>query len=175
MVIKRPDPDKVFTKASPRAPERPAVKKTEGSVKARKTAARLAAVQVLYQMRLNNQDADSAVREYIDHRSGFNIDGDVLVPADPDLLTDIVKGLRDRWSDVDSMVSAALAAGKKSEVETLMECILFAGAYELLAHGKVDTGIIIHDYLNVASSFYDGAEPKLVNAVLDRIAKTVRT
>ncbi len=174
MVVKRADPDKVFKKAAPRGPEKPAVKKTAGSAKARKTAARLAAVQVLYQMRLNNQDADSAVREYIDHRSGFNIDGDVLVPADQELLIDIIKGLQKRWEDVDAMVSAALAAGKKTEVETLLECILRAGAYELLAHGKVDTGVIIHDYLNVAAGFYDGAEPKLVNAVLDRIAKTVR-
>jgi N utilization substance protein B len=158
-----------------RPPERPAVKKTEGSPKARKTAARLAAVQVLYQMRLNNQDAKSAVKEYISHRSGFNLDGDVLVPADEELLGDIVMGVNDRWSDVDQMVSAALAAGKKGEVETLLESILRAGAYELLAHGKIDTGIIINDYMNVTNGFYDGPEVKLVNGVLDKIAKTVRS
>lgn len=154
---------------------RPAVKKTKGSPKAKRTAARLAAVQVLYQMRLNNQEAKSAVREYINHRSGFDIDGDVLVPADEELLDEIVMGVAKRWSDVDDMVSAALAAGKKGDVETLLESILRAGAYELLAHGSTDTGIIINDYMNVTNGFYDGPEVKLVNAVLDKIAKTVRS
>jgi N utilization substance protein B len=73
-------------------PEKPAVKKNAGSAKARRSAARLAAVQVLYQMRLNNQDAASAAREYIRHRSGFNLDGDVFVPPDEELLEDIVRG-----------------------------------------------------------------------------------
>ena len=158
-----------------RTPERPAVKKTKGSPKAKRTAARLAAVQVLYQMRLNNQEAKSAVREYINHRSGFNLDGDVFVPADEELLTDIVMGIAKRWSDVDDMVSAALAVRKKGDVETLLESILRAGAYELLAHGSIDTGIIINDYMNVTNGFYDGPEVKLVNAVLDKIAKTVRS
>lgn len=163
-----------FTKVPARAPEKASAKKTAGSPKAKKTAARLAAVQVLYQMRLNNQDAKSAVREYISHRSGFNLDGDVYVPPDEELLEDIVMGLQKRWADVDAVVMAALAEGKKGDVETLLESILRAGAYELLAHGKVDTGIIIHDYLNVTAGFYGGTEPKLVNAVLDKIAKTVR-
>ncbi len=158
-----------------RPPERPAVKKSTGSPKAKRTAARLAAVQVLYQMRLNNQEAKSAVREYINHRSGFNIDGDVLVPADEELLSDIVMGVTKRWTDIDEIVAAALAAGKKGEVETLLESILRAGAFELLEHGSTDTGIIINDYMNVTNGFYEGSEVKLVNAVLDKIAKTVRS
>lgn len=163
-----------ITRVPPKPPEKPAVKKTEGSPKARKTAARLAAVQVLYQMRLNNQDAQSAMREYISHRSGFDLDGDVYVPPDEDLLEEIVMGLQKRWGDVDAVVSSALSAGNKGDVETLLECILRAGAYEILAHGKTDAGIIINDYLNVTAGFYEGREPKLVNAILDKIAKTVR-
>lgn len=155
-------------------PEKPAVKKTEGSHKARRTAARLAAVQVLYQMRLNNQEAASAVREYVSHRNGFNLDGDVFVPADADMLESIVLGVRDRWTDIDGIVTATLAAGKKGDVEPLLDAILRAGAWELLADGKTDAGIIINDYMNVTNGFYDGAEVKLVNAVLDKIAKTVR-
>jgi len=167
--------DKIkFTKVPGKEPEKRAAKKSDGSPKAKRTSARLAAAQILYQMRLNNQDAKSAVREYINHRSGFNIDGDVLVPADEELLTAIVMGVQDRWSDIDEMVAAALAAGKKTDVETLLECIMRAGAWELLANSGVDTGIIIHDYLNVTAAFYEGPEPKLVNAVLDKIAKSVR-
>lgn len=165
---------KPTARRAPKPPEQRAVRKKEGSAKAKRTAARLAAVQVLYQMRLNNQDAKSAVREYISHRSGFRLDGDVYVPPDEELLESIVMGLQERWSDVDDVLSAALAAGKKGEVETLLASILRAGAYELLAHGKTDAGIIINDYLNVTGGFYEGQEPKLVNAILDKIAKTVR-
>jgi len=156
------------------APEKRVVKKSAGSAKAQKTAARLAAVQVLYQMRLNNQDAKSAIREFIDHRIGFNLDGDLFVPADPDLLEEIVQGVTQRWTEIDTIVSKTLADGKKGEVETLLESILRAGTYELMAHGKVDAGIIINDYLNVTTGFYDGKEPKIVNAILDKIAKSVR-
>lgn len=156
-------------------PEQRVVKDNAGSPKARKTAARLAAVQVLYQMRLNNQDASAAVHEFIKHRIGFKIDGDVLVPADKELLDKIVMGVQGRWMDIEEIVSASLAAGKKGEVETLLNAILQAGAYELLAHGDVDTGIIINDYMNVTNGFYDGTETKLVNAVLDKIAKSVRS
>jgi len=157
-----------------RAPEKAVVKKSEGSAKAQKTAARLAAVQVLYQMRLNNQDARSAVREFIDHRIGFDLDGDRFVPADPGLLKEIVMGVTERWTEIETIVSKALADGKKGGVETLLESILRAGTYELMAHGKVDAGIIINDYLNVTTGFYDGSEPKIVNAILDKVAKSVR-
>ncbi|MFH1158808.1 MAG: transcription antitermination factor NusB [Pseudomonadota bacterium] len=150
-------------------PEEPVVKKTAGSAKARRTAARLAAVQVLYQMRLNNQDAKSAVREFREHRIGFSLDGDVFVPADPELLEEIVMGVAERLTDIES-----LAAGRKGGVETLLESILRAGIGELLANGKTDAGIIINDYLNVTAGFYDGGETKIVNAILDRVAKSVR-
>lgn len=149
-------------------------KKTEGSVIARKGAARLAAVQILYQARLNNQDLSEALREFINHPAARGIEGETMVTPDEDLLEEIITGIKSRWSDVDDVVTAALAAGKKGDVEPLLESVLRAGAYELLAHGSTDAGIIISDYLNVTTGFYDGAESKLVNAVLDKVAKSVR-
>jgi N utilization substance protein B len=168
--------EKLISKSLAAAPEKRAIGKNKGSAKARKTSARLAAVQVLYQMRLNNQDGKSAVKEFINHRIGYSFDGDVLVPADEDLLRDIVAGVENRWTDIEEMIAGALSQGRKAggEVETLLEGILRAGVWEILENTSTDTGIIIHDYLNVTASFYDGTEPKLVNAVLDRIAKTVR-
>lgn len=158
-----------------RAPEKRVVKKrNDGSDKAKKTAARLAAVQVLYQMRLNNQEAKSAVREFIDTRVGFELDGDAFVPADPELLTDIVMGVTKRWTDIEIILAKTLSEGKKSDVETLLEAILRCGIYELMAHGKVDTGVIINDYLNVTAGFYEKNETKIVNAILDKVAKAVR-
>ncbi|MDD9899750.1 MAG: transcription antitermination protein NusB [Alphaproteobacteria bacterium] len=146
----------------------------KGSAIARKTAARLAAVQVLYQMRLNNQNAKSALSEYASHRAGKDMDGDTLVTPDADLLDDIVNGVETRWADVDGIVSSALSDGGRETVEPLLDCILRAGVYEMIAHGSVDTGIIINDYLNVTVGFYEGTEKKLINAVLDKVGKTVR-
>jgi len=171
---KAPEKKKPEKRGLGAAPEKRVIKKTAGSPKAQRTAARLAAVQVLYQMRLNNQEAKSAVREFIDTRIGFDLDGDKFVPADVDLLTEIVMGVTKRWTDIEVILAKALAEGKKGEVETLLESILRAGIFELMEHGKTDTGIIINDYLNVTTGFYDGKEPKIVNAILDKVAKAVR-
>lgn len=174
MVKKLPNPDRVKPKAIVKEAEKRVIKPTSGSVKAQKTAARLAAVQVLYQMRLNNQEADEAVREFLVHRVGFDLDGEVFVPAQPQLLQDIVLGVAQRWADISQILESALRDGGREEVEVILESILRAGIYELLAHGDTDVGIIIHDYMNVTTGFYEGKEPKLVNAILDKVAKKVR-
>lgn len=166
--------DKDIFKPIPKTVEKRTVKSKEGSATARKIAARLAAVQVLYQMRLNNQEAKAALLEFIDHRVGFNLDGDEFVPADPEMLESIVMGVQSRWTDIEEIVASALAAGKKGEVEALLDAILRCGAWELLENGTTDAGIIINDYMNVTNGFYEGSETKLVNAILDKIAKTVR-
>ena len=154
-------------------PETRKVKLTEGSKKARLTAARLAAVQVLYQMWLGEMDAKTAVKDFMDHRAGFEFDGDVFVPADADLLGRIVTGADARKGEISGVITLNLE--KKAElVEPLLRAILTAGIYELMAHGEIDAGIIIADYLNVTNGFYDGGETKLVNAILDKIAKVVR-
>ena len=96
------------------------------------------------------------------------------MPAQPQLLQDIVLGVAARWTDISQILEAALQEGGREEVEVILESILRAGIYELLAHGDIDVGIIIHDYMNVTTGFYEGKEPKLVNAILDRVAKKVR-
>ncbi len=161
------------SKKPEKAPEKPKVKLTEGSKKARLTAARLAAAQVMYQMWLNGEDAKSATRDYMQNRAGFEIDGDTLVPADGELLEKIVSGAEKHHKDIDAIITKNLDK-KSSSVEPLLRAILTAGIYELLQHTEIDAGIIIADYLNVTHSFYDGGEGKLVNAVLDKVAKAVR-
>lgn len=162
------------TKKAPHsAPEKRAIRLTEGSAKARRSAARLAAVQVLYQMELNEQTAKDALRDFVNNRLGFEIDGDIFVPADQDLLDDIVKGVVDRRADIDGMILGAMS--KPEKTDPLLAAILSAGTWELVGNTKTDAPIIISDYLNVTAAFYEGNEPKLVNAVLDKIAKTVRS
>lgn len=150
------------------------IPKPKGSAKARKSAARLAAVQVLYQMRLNHQDAKGALKDYVTHRAGKKVDGAEMVTADTELLDAVVKGTEQRWSDIDGILAQTLSDGGRDKVEILLECVLRAGIYELLAHGEIAAGIIINDYLSVTAGFYEGAETRLVNGILDKAAKAVR-
>lgn len=151
-----------------------AVKLTEGSKKARRSAARLAAVQVLYQMDQNDQKARAVIREFLDHRIGFEIDDEVLVPADAELLSDIVNGVEDRRGELAGMIEGASDKTEFTRMDLLLQCILLCGTWELLDNPEVDTGIIINDYLNVTNAFYEKSERGLMNAILDKLAGKLR-
>ena len=150
------------------------VKLTEGSKKARKSAARLAAVQVLYQIHHQEQDARTALSEYKTHRLGYKLEDDLYVPADQDLLTDIVLGYDERKADIHDMVKASLQDKDPEQIDKLLLNILYAGAFEILTHHDIDAGIIIADYMNVTDAFFEQSEKKLVNAILDRLNKNLR-
>ena len=150
----------------------PVKAEARSSKKARNSAARLAAVQALYQMDRNSQSAASAVREYIDFRLGQALDGEAMVAADPQLFSRIVSGASERRSDLDHMIAASL--GRERPAEPLLNCILLCGAYELLANLETDAPVIISDYLHVTDAFFGQGEKKLINAVLDKIAINLR-
>jgi len=176
MSIKKEETDKPQPKKNNlgAAPEKRVLKGKEGSIKAKRTAARLAAVQVLYQMALNEQGAKEALKDFIQNRIGFKLDGEVFVPADEDLLKEIVLGVSSRLEDINNIMQSVLANGGRGNVELLLGNIIRAGIYELMADSKVDAGIIINDYMNVTNGFYEGSETKIVNAVLDKVSKQVR-
>lgn len=147
----------------------------QGSAKARRSAARLAAVQALYQMDLAGATVDRVITEFVQHRIGKEQDGDEFVPADAQTFTEIVRGATSRKTDIDGILSGALEAGHSFErLEHLLRAILRAGCFELLAHDHVHPRIIISDYINVAHAFYAGREPGLVNGVLDRVGRNLR-
>ncbi len=146
-----------------------------GSAKARRSAARLAAVQALYQIELASADTEAVVAEFIKHRLGHEVDGVSYVAAEPVLFSAIVRGTRVRLADVGEMVSAALDPRLPFDrVELLLRAILCAGAFELLAHGDVHPRIIISEYVEIAHAFYQGREVGLINGVLDHLARRLR-
>lgn len=155
-------------------PPKPA--KVAGSAKARRSAARLAAVQALYQVDLTGTSAETVVTEFVQHRIGRDDpEGDKLVTADPQLFSDIVRGTMVRRADIDQLAGDALSQQWSLErLETPLRAVLRAGTWELLCNPSVDTGIIINDYVEVAHAFFGGKEPGMVNGVLDRVARTVR-
>lgn len=148
----------------------------KGSIKARKTAARLFAVQAVYQAIQNKVAPSSLHDEFISYRIGMDLEGggdnDQMVAPDQPLFRSIISGVTERWGDLQQIISPRLKASH--EVEPLLTAILVCGSYELMAHHDIDAPIIISDYINITSSFFEASEPKLVNAVLDAVSKELR-
>ncbi|MCJ2181260.1 transcription antitermination factor NusB [Novosphingobium sp. 1949] len=145
-----------------------------GSKKAR-AAARLAAVQALYQFDMEGTLMATLLDEFHRHRLGMEIDDEQFAKADVAFFDDVVKGAIARREDIDAAVSAKLASGWSLErLDKTMLQILRAGTYELMARPDVPTGAVITEYVDVAHAFFDEREAKFVNGVLDAVAKAVR-
>ena len=140
-----------------------------------RSAARLAAVQALYQQEMEQTSLPQLLKEFHDHRLGATIEEAEYHEAERDFFDDIVTGAIARRTDTDSAISSKLAAGWSLErLDRPMRAILRAGAYELIARPDVPVGSVISEYLDVAHAFYDKRESGFVNGLLDAIAKDVR-
>ncbi|GJL84950.1 MAG: N utilization substance protein B [Micavibrio sp.] len=152
-------------------------KQQKPSAKAQAMAARLMAVQALYQNQQNQKPVGTLVKEYIEYRAGMEIDGEAMVEPDGVLMKKIVDGVHQRHEELNEIIAGHTKKsedGKSRETEPLLKAILLAGTYELLAHQDIDFPVIINDYINVTHAFYDSMEAGLVNGVLDPIAKLLR-
>lgn len=155
------------------APDRPF--RRAGSATARRTAARLTAVQMLYQAQLSDQTPMESLRQYTDHFWARTLDDIPFVPADLEYAERVLQGFGQNKDRVTEILTGALDTSRSLDrIEPLLRCILQAGAAELLTCTDTDAAITIKDYVVVAESFYDGPEKGLVNAVLDKIGKTLR-
>jgi N utilization substance protein B len=149
--------------------------KPQGSKIARASAARLAAVQAVYQVLSNNQSAESVISEYRLHRLGKPVDGQEFVTPDGVLFEMVVRGVYDRMNALEDMIVAALQKSNKTKPsEPLLMAILLCGAFELLDNQDVDAPVILSDYLNVTHAFYEQGESRLVNAILDSVKSVIR-
>lgn len=142
---------------------------------AKRSAARLAAVQALYQMEMSGASPEAALDEQARRARDPDAESAKFIGADPEFLADLVRGVDARRLDVDRMLGAALSADWPLErLETVLRAILRAGAWELLSRPDIDAAVVITEYVRIAEAFFDGGEPKLVNGVLDRLARTLR-
>ncbi|MFD1743958.1 transcription antitermination factor NusB [Rhizobium helianthi] len=138
-------------------------------------AARLAAVQALYQMDIGGTGVLEVVAEYEQHRLGQELDGDTYLKADPSWFRSIVSGVVRDQQKIDPLVRASLQEGwPLSRLDSTLRAILRAGTFEVLERKDVPIPVIVTEYVEIAQAFFDGEEPKIVNAVLDRIAKQIR-
>lgn len=152
------------------------IKRTiKGSAKARRNAARLAAVQCVYQMQQNGMNAEQVLGDYVNNRLGLEEDGQVYVAADTETLRAILTGVETNHAILVEMVDKTLNEARNfSRQEQLIQAILLCGAEELFVHHDLDTALIISGYVEVAKAFYEGREPAMINATLDSLAKTLR-
>jgi N utilization substance protein B len=140
----------------------------------RRSAARLAAVQALYQMDLAQTDVGEVLAQFSTRTTRANFDDGNVEGADFALLKDIVEGVVREQRTIDPKISEILAPGwSLSRLESIMRAMLRAGAYELMFRDDIPAKAVISEYIDVAHAFYDGDQPGFVNGVLDRLARSL--
>jgi N utilization substance protein B len=158
--------------------KKPAGKRSETGPKPanKRGAARLAAVQALYQMDVAGSGVLETAAEYETFRLGKEIDGEQYREADAAWFRNILSGVVNRQKQLDPVLRNALTDDwPLSRLDSTLRAILRAGAYELTSIKDLPPAVVISEYVDIARAFYeDGEEPRMVNAVLDRIAKSLR-
>ncbi|MFN3701701.1 MAG: transcription antitermination protein NusB [Alphaproteobacteria bacterium] len=152
----------------------PAEKKQKPSQSAQNRSARLLAVQTLYAVYHSGEPVREVAAEILARSESYELEGEKIIPPNKVLYQKIVTGVFERGADIEGIMTANIKNPKENDSEVLLKSILMCGIYELLAHHDIDVGIIINDYLDVAHGFYDSAQVKLVNGVLDSVAKILR-
>ena len=140
-----------------------------------RSAARLAAVQALYQFDMEAPELNTLIDEFHRHRLGREIEDVEYLDADVAFFDDLVRGAVARREEIDARLTTRLAQGwSLARLDKTMLQILRAGTWELLARADVGVGTVINEYLDVTHAFFDAREAKFVNGLLDAVAKDVR-
>jgi len=141
----------------------------------RKSAARLNAVQALYQMDVAATPLPEILAQFESHWIGREIEGDEIAAADVNLFRDVVGGVVREQRVIDPILDAALVKGwPLKRIEAVLRAVLRAGAYELSGRPDIPARVVVAEYVNVAAAFLDREETGMVNAVLDGIAREQR-
>ena len=140
-----------------------------------RSAARLAAVQALYQIELSGTPVTRVIDEFLQTRLGSVAENEIHRDADRDLFSDVVQGFQGRQVEIDGLIGGCLDKDRTlARLEAVQRALLRAGTYELLARPDVPARVVINEYVNVAHAFFAGAEPGFANGVLDQLARRLR-
>lgn len=145
------------------------------SARQKKSAARLYAVQALFQMEAAGQGADIVQREFEDYRFGADVDGDELAEGDVDLFRKLIDDAVNWQAKIDQMTDRALAENWPiNRIDPTLRALFRAAGAELI-EGGAPPKVVISEFVDVAKAFFpDGREPKFVNAVLDHMAREAK-
>ncbi len=137
----------------------------------RRSNARLAAVQALYQMDIAQTDLSDVMDEFLMHRLGKDVEGEQMSKADITFFKDLLTGIIGAQRDLDPLIDTHLATTwRLNRIDSTLRAILRGGAYELVCRKDVPANVVISEYIDVAHAFFEKDEPKVVNAVLQNIA-----
>jgi len=141
----------------------------------RRGAARLAAVQALYQMDIGGAGLNDVFAEFESHWLGSEVEGEKYLPAEAAFFRDVVSGVVRDQKELDPLVDQALARGwPLKRIDAIIRAVLRAGTYELEHRKDVPARVVVTEYVDVANAFVDKDETGMVNAVLDQIARKFR-
>ena len=141
----------------------------------RRSAARLAAVQALYQMDIAGTGLNEILAEFETHWLGREVEGEQYLPAQAAFFRDIVEGVVRDQRKLDPLIDHTLSEGwPLKRVEALLRAVLRAGTYELDHRTDVPARTVVSEYVDVAQAFLDRDETGLINAVLDQLARQLR-
>jgi N utilization substance protein B len=156
------------------ATRKPAAKPAEKKANKR-GAARLAAVQALYQMDIGGAGINDIFAEFESHWLGNEVEGDQYLPAEEAFFRDVVAGVLRDQNKLDPLIDDALSKGwPLARIEAILRAVMRAGCYELEHRKDIPARVIISEYVDVAHAFVEGDETGMVNAVLDQIARQFR-
>lgn len=144
-----------------------------------RSAARLAAVQALYQLEMRGGGPGETIprllTEFHQHRLGQEIEGAEYLAADAPFFDDLVAGVAARQAELDELIGGGLAEGwSLARLDRPMRALLRAAVYELVARADVPAASVINEYVDVAHAFHDEKEARFVNGLLDTLARRVR-
>jgi N utilization substance protein B len=138
-------------------------------------AARLAAVQALYQLDIAGTTLPDVLAEFESFRLGREVDGEQYREADAAYFREIVAGVVHDQRTLDPAVHEALTPGwPLQRLDATLRAILRAGAYELTARPDVPGRVVVSEYVDIARAFFDADVAGMVNAVLDAMARKLR-
>ena len=169
------EPDLIMADNTGKPGKKPPEKKNPDKKANRRGAARLAAVQALYQMDIGGAGINDIFAEFESHWLGNEVEGDKYLPAEAAFFRDVVSGVVRDQAKLDPLIDEALSKGwPLKRIDAILRAVLRAGSYELEHRKDVPGRVVVSEYVDVAHAFVDGDETGMVNAVLDQIARQFR-
>jgi len=140
-----------------------------------RSAARLYAVQALFQMEHSDLSIDAVAREFEDHRFGAELDGDELAEGDVDVFRGLLERAVAEQAPIDQMTDRALVAKWPIDrIDPTLRALFRAAGAELLSR-ETPPKVVITEFVDIARAFFpEGKEPNFVNAVLDHMAREAK-
>ena len=141
----------------------------------RRGAARLAAVQALYQMDIAGTGSNEILAQFEKHWIGREVEGNQYLPAEAAFFRELVNGVVREQRSLDPLIDAVLAqTWPLKRIETILRAVLRAGTFELGHRRDVPARVVVSEYVDVANAFVEREETGMVNAVLDQLARNLR-